>query len=191
MFSRKRSQQDIKSKNIKPKKSFFGSPESEPAQLRYMVEDSNVITIEYIVLDDKGAILDTTDGKGVLSYIQGSRQLPLAFQEKLLGRQTGDKVKHAFSAREVYGARDASNTMELERSLLESDHKIVEGMRFQIMTDEGLRCVTVMEDDEMEDNNVITVDLNHPLAGMPILFHATVVSVRPAAPEELESGKVL
>lgn len=186
MFSRKSA-----AKDLPVKKSFFGSPETKPVELQYMVEDDNVVTIEYIVLDDQGTILDTTDGKGVLSYIQGSKQLPLAFQEKLQGRQTGDKVKHAFAAREVYGARDAGNTMELERALLESDQKICEGLRFQIMTDDGLRCVTVLKDDDMADNNVITVDLNHPLAGIPILFHATIVSVRPAAQEELESGKVL
>ena len=179
------------SKPIQTKKSFFGSAEPEPVQPQYMVEDGNVVTIEYIILDEEGTILDTTDGKGVLSYIQGSKQLPLAFQEKLQGRQTGDKVKHSFNAWEVYGERDANNVMELERALLESDGKICAGMKFQIMTDDGLRCVTVIDDNEMDDNNVITVDLNHPLAGIPILFHATVVSVRPAAKEEMESGKVL
>ena len=168
-------------------KLFRSRAPAEPKVPQFMVEDDHVVTIDYTLLDEQGGVLDSTDGKGVLSYIHGSSQLPNAFQEHLQGRQAGDKIKHFFAAREVYGAYDESRTIELERPLLEGVDEIKPGMRFQTMTDEGLRCITVVDVDE----NIVVSDLNHPLAGKAMIFNATVVSVRPAAKEELACGKVL
>ncbi|HGG60443.1 MAG TPA: peptidylprolyl isomerase [Gammaproteobacteria bacterium] len=176
------------SRKPRTSKRLFGAREPvAPPPPQHLVEDGHVVTIDYKLLDETGRVLDTTEGRGLLSYIHGSDQLPRAFQEKLQGRQAGEKVNHQFGASEVYGPRDSANVTELERPLLEGVHEIKPGMRFQTMTDEGLRCVTVLD----VDDNVVTVDLSHPLAGQKLLFTATVVSVRPAAREELASGKVL
>jgi FKBP-type peptidyl-prolyl cis-trans isomerase SlyD len=58
------------------------------------------------------------------------------------------------------------------------------GMQFQAQTPGGARIVTVTE---VDDQNV-TVDANHPLAGVDLQFDVTVVEVRPATEEELTHG---
>ncbi len=177
----------LRKKRPAPKKNLFRTAPPEPATPQFLVEDGHVVTIDYSLMDEDGKVLDTTEGRGLLSYIHGSNQLPLAFQEKLQGRQTGEKVRHHFAAHEVYGMRDSNHVAEMERPLFEGVDDIKPGMRFQTMTDQGLRCITVLD----VDDNTVTADLNHPLAGKPLIFTATIVSVRPAAREELASGKVL
>ena len=58
-------------------------------------------------------------------------------------------------------------------------------MQYEIMTDEGLRAVTILSN----EGNTVKADLNHPLAGKSFNFEATIVSVRPATPEELERSR--
>ena len=59
-------------------------------------------------------------------------------------------------------------------------------MQFQSETDQGPVLVTVTE----IGNETITVDGNHPLAGVHLNFDVSVREVREATPEELEHGHV-
>jgi FKBP-type peptidyl-prolyl cis-trans isomerase SlyD len=53
------------------------------------------------------------------------------------------------------------------------------------MDDDGnMLLVTVVE----IDNEAVTVDGNHPLAGMPLCFDVKIVDVRAATAEELAHG---
>jgi FKBP-type peptidyl-prolyl cis-trans isomerase SlyD len=58
------------------------------------------------------------------------------------------------------------------------------GMQFQAHTSDGARVVTVVKVDEQN----VTVDANHPLAGMELKFDVSVVGVREASAEELQHG---
>jgi FKBP-type peptidyl-prolyl cis-trans isomerase SlyD len=59
-------------------------------------------------------------------------------------------------------------------------------MQFQAQTPGGARVVTVVDVDPQN----VTVDANHPLAGMPLKFDVKVVDVRQATTEELSHGHV-
>ena len=60
------------------------------------------------------------------------------------------------------------------------------GMQFQVDSEDGPLVITVIEiaDDE------VTVDGNHPLAGVPLNFAVTVREVREATLDEIEHGHV-
>ena len=58
------------------------------------------------------------------------------------------------------------------------------GMQFQAQTQAGPRVVTVVKVDRDE----VTVDANHPLAGMDLKFDVTVKDVRQATPEVVRHG---
>jgi FKBP-type peptidyl-prolyl cis-trans isomerase SlyD len=58
-------------------------------------------------------------------------------------------------------------------------------MRFEAQTDDGSRVVTVVGVDEEN----VTVDANHPLAGIPLHFNVNVVEVRDATEQEVNAGQ--
>lgn len=167
------------------KRLFSSKPVAEPAP-RFTVEKDHVVTIDYTLNDENGTVVDTTEGRGVLSYIHGSNQIPKVFQESMQGHYSGDKVSKTFPPQDTFGEYDQSRIQELEAPLFEDVKKLQKGMQFETMTEAGLRVVTVTDVEE----NSATVDLNHPLAGKTLTFSATIVSVRPAAPDEIEMNRI-
>ena len=60
------------------------------------------------------------------------------------------------------------------------------GMQFQAGSEQGKYIVTVTAVGE----NSVTVDANHPLAGVDLHFEVEVIDVRDASEEELSHGHV-
>jgi FKBP-type peptidyl-prolyl cis-trans isomerase SlyD len=60
------------------------------------------------------------------------------------------------------------------------------GMQFQAGNDQGRYIVTVTAVEE----NLVTVDANHPLAGVELHFEVEVMEVREATEEEISHGHV-
>lgn len=147
--------------------------EAEPESL--FIENDRIVTIDYKIEDENGEIYDSTEGKGPLSYIHGSDQIPQIFQEQLQGHRKSDQVSNILGGNEAYGVYDESKIQELERPLMEDEHAIEEGQIFETVTREGRRCIRILA---VSDNSV-TADLNHPLAGKVIRFSATVLNVSP------------
>jgi FKBP-type peptidyl-prolyl cis-trans isomerase SlyD len=154
---------------------------------QYPVQNDHVVTIDYTIYDDDGHVLDTTRDRGVLTYLHGSDMLPAGVQHALEGFHANDKINdRVIAPNEAFGDYDESKTAEYEASLFADVNEIVEGQLFEIDTPGGRKIVTVQEVDEQ----LIKVDLNHPLAGATLHLDATIVSVRPATEEELTQGRV-
>jgi FKBP-type peptidyl-prolyl cis-trans isomerase SlyD len=62
--------------------------------------------------------------------------------------------------------------------------KVEPGMQFQTQGPGGEMVVTVIE---ANDENV-TIDANHPLAGVSLNFKGSIESVRDASEEEVQHG---
>jgi FKBP-type peptidyl-prolyl cis-trans isomerase SlyD len=61
------------------------------------------------------------------------------------------------------------------------------GMQFQAQGPNGqVQVVTVVKADDQE----VTIDANHPLAGVTLTFDVVVKDIRDATAEELEHGHV-
>jgi len=94
-------------------------------------------------------------------------------------------VKVKVSPEEGYGVRDEGNIQNVPRRKL-PEGKIQPGMRVRLQTNQGqiVALVTAVKGD------YVTIDANHPLAGMNLHFDVKVVEVREATAEELEHGHV-
>ena len=89
------------------------------------------------------------------------------------------------SPEEGYGVRDDGNIRNVPRRRL-PEGKIEPGMQLRLQTEQGqlLALVTAVKGD------YVTIDTNHPLAGMTLHFEVKVTEVRDATAEELEHGHV-
>lgn len=87
---------------------------------------------------------------------------------------------------QAYGQKDPTMVQGIPRSNFSGVSDIKVGMQFQARSAAGMRVVTVVG----VSDDTITVDANHPLAGVTLNFDVTVVSVREAREEELNHGHV-
>mgnify|MGYP001032671631 CR=1 FL=1 len=150
------------------------------------VEKNKVVEIDYTLKDDNGQVLDSSEGKQPLSYIQGVGNLIPGVESALEGKSSGERVQITVPPETGYGVRDDSLVLSVERDKFSQFEDLQEGVRFRMETPDGPMIFTVVE---IGDGEVL-VDGNHPLAGMTLNFDITIQSVRDATSEELDHGHV-
>jgi FKBP-type peptidyl-prolyl cis-trans isomerase SlyD len=146
------------------------------------ISKHKVASIHYKLTDNSGKVLDSSEGREPLHYIQGIGNLIPGMEEGLEGKVKGDKLQLTIAPEKGYGVKDDNLTQRVPRSAF-GDQKVEKGMQFQ--TNQG-HVVTVTEVGLSE----ITVDGNHPLAGVTLNFDVEVMNVREATAEELDHGHV-
>lgn len=132
--------------------------------------------------DNSGTVLDSSDGRDPLYYLHGAGNLIAGMEEGLEGKTQGDKFELKVSPEKGYGEKDPTMTQKVPRSAF-GDQEVKKGMKFS--TDRGA-VVTVTE----VGLDSITVDANHPLAGVELNFDVEVMEVRNATAEEIQHGHV-
>jgi FKBP-type peptidyl-prolyl cis-trans isomerase SlyD len=144
-----------------------------------------VVSIHYTLTDNSGTTIDSSVGKNPLLYIQGMGNLIPGMEEGLEGRSKGDKLKIKVSPEKGYGKRSESLIQKVPRASF-GNQEVKKGMQFQAQTQQGPTVVTVTE----VGLQTITVDGNHPLAGVELNFDVEVMDVRQATPDEIAHGHV-
>lgn len=146
------------------------------------ISKHKVAAIHYTLTNNEGKVLDSSQGREPLHYIQGIGNLIPGMEEGLEGKKQGDKFNLKVSPEKGYGIKDEKMIQRVPRSAFGSG-EIKKGMQFQ--TNHG-QVVTVAE----VGLNEITVDANHPLAGVELNFAVEVMSIREATADELAHGHV-
>lgn len=143
-----------------------------------------VVTFNYTLRDSSGRVIDTSAGGEPITYLEGAGQVIDGLDEQLRGVAAGTKTRVEVTAAKAYGERDPSQIRTLPRSDIPVEGELNPGDQFKTDTDRYAPIVTVVDAD---DENV-TLDANHPLAGMDLTFDVEVVAVRAATEEEIRHG---
>jgi FKBP-type peptidyl-prolyl cis-trans isomerase SlyD len=146
------------------------------------ITKNKVAAIHYTLRDNKGTVIDTSDGREPLYYLHGAGNLIMGMEEGLEGKGQGAKLTLKIAPEKGYGQIDPEMIQKVPRSAF-GDQEVKKGMKFS--TNQG--GVVTVTDVGLEN---ITVDANHPLAGVELNFDVEVVEVRNATEEELSHGHV-
>ncbi|HRJ28122.1 MAG TPA: peptidylprolyl isomerase [Cyclobacteriaceae bacterium] len=149
------------------------------------IAKNTVVSIHYTLRDDQGNVLDSSEGKDPLLYIQGIGNLIPGMEEGLEGKLKGDKLDIKVTPEKGYGTRNDSLIQKVPRTAF-GDQEVRPGMQFQAQTSNGAQIVTITE----VGLESVTVDGNHPLAGVGLNFAVEVMDVRQATEDELSHGHV-
>ena len=144
-----------------------------------------VVAIHYTLRDNAGTVLDSSAGKEPLYYIQGIGNLIPGMEQGLEGRIKGDKLDIKVSPENGYGVRDEAHVQQVPVDAF-GGQEVKVGMQFQAGGEQGRFVVTVTD----VQNDMVTVDANHPLAGVELNFEVEVLEVREATSDELAHGHV-
>lgn len=150
------------------------------------IDNQKVVSINYTLRNDQGEILDTSDGREPLAYIHGAGNIIPGLESQLLGKSAGDTLKVTVAPADGYGEYDLAQVVQVSRSQFEGVSDLKVGMQFTASSPEGHQVVTITN----INNDTVTVDGNHPLAGKTLHFDVSVVDVRDATADELNHGHV-
>jgi FKBP-type peptidyl-prolyl cis-trans isomerase SlyD len=152
-----------------------------------VITRNKVVRFDYTLTNDASQVLDSSSGGEPLTYLHGTGNIIPGLENALEGKRAGDSLKVRVAAADAYGERDDAMVQQVPREMFEDNQDITVGMQFHSGDNEGhVHVVTVVA----VDADSITVDGNHPLAGVPLNFDVTIVDVRDATPEELAHGHV-
>ena len=150
------------------------------------ISKDRVAVIDYVLTDDDGDVLDESHD-GEFAYLHGAQNIIPGLESALEGKQAGEKLNVSLEPKDAYGEVDPQRIQVVPREMFQTDDEIVPGMQFHAQSPEGhMMVITVAEVDDDE----VTIDGNHAMAGMNLHFAVSVVEVREASADELSHGHV-
>jgi FKBP-type peptidyl-prolyl cis-trans isomerase SlyD len=150
------------------------------------VADNMAVSIHYTLTNDDGEVLDSSIGDEALVFLQGSGNIISGLENAMVGKVVGDKFNVRIAPEDAYGELMEDMIQVISRDMFEGIDDIEVGMQFHADVSSGSGIVTVVS----IDDDKITIDGNHPLAGLPLTFDVEVIDVRPATKEETAHGHI-
>ncbi|MEC7905844.1 MAG: peptidylprolyl isomerase [Verrucomicrobiota bacterium] len=144
-----------------------------------------VIGFHFTLKNKAGDVLDRTAPESPLSFLEGSGAIIEGLEEELSKMSVGETAEVIVLPEKGYGFRDESQVDIVSKSRLPSE-EINVGDFFQAGSDQHAPVVRVVQ----VDGDDVTLDANHPLAGVDLFFDVEVIEKRPATPEEISHGHV-
>lgn len=148
------------------------------------IADRTVVGLHYVLTDPNGLELDASDPNAPLQYLHGAGNIIPGLEKALTGLSVGDEKVVNVTPEEAYGVREEALVLPVPRAQFAPDMEIVLGMQVQANTEQGVMVFTVVETNQL----TVTLDGNHPLAGVPLTFDVKVASIREASATELQQG---
>ncbi|MBC7961962.1 MAG: FKBP-type peptidyl-prolyl cis-trans isomerase [Steroidobacteraceae bacterium] len=125
------------------------------------------VTISYIGTLDNGRIFHSTDEHGPQSITIGADQVFPALESAIIGMRSGETKNIVLSADDAYGARRPENIISVARHAFPVEKNIKVGQKLSIEFAGGVSRVMVVSG---VGENDVTLDGNHPLAGLDLTF---------------------
>ncbi len=150
------------------------------------ITSNKVVQIHYKLTNANGELLDSSEGREPLAYLQGAGNIIPGLEKALEGKDVGDQFTVTIPPEEAYGERNEALIQVIPREAFVDVEEIKPGMQFQAQMGDHPQIIVVTK---VEGDN-ITIDANHPLAGEALTFDVSVADVRDATEEELAHGHV-
>lgn len=139
------------------------------------IHNGSTVTLNYTVSSEDGELIDP--GAEPMVYLHGDPDgLFPKLQAALHGKGLNDTVEATLSADDAFGPYD--------RSLVRFEHRGRFGFEVEVGTqlegsdDQGQPLVFLVKE---IDGDRVTLDANHPLAGLALVFTCTVTAIQPAS----------
>jgi peptidylprolyl isomerase len=138
------------------------------------VENGVFVSVDYKGSLQNGEVFDTSHGRQPLEIKLGAGQLIKGFEKELLGMAVNEKKVFTLQPEDAYGHKDENFTQSFPRSDVPPEMNPRVGMTVGLHTPEGQQVparITHMDDEKL------TMDLNHPLAGESLTFEIEVKGI--------------
>lgn len=150
------------------------------------IDKDSVVTLAYTLTDNEENVIDKSDN-GSFCYLHGASNIIPGLENALAGKTAGDELAVTVQPEDGYGVRDDARMQDVPRDMFPVDQEIEAGMQFNAQSPDGQEMLLTIAKIE---NDVITVDGNHPLAGTVLNFDVKIMDIRTATSEEIEHGHV-
>lgn len=138
------------------------------------VKSGDTVRIHYTGRLDDGSVFDSSADRQPLEFTVGTGAVIPGFEQAVLGMAPGDTKTVTIVSDDAYGPHHAEMVQQVGRSQLPPDLEVAVGTMLRASGPNGEDVpLTVTHVDDQS----ITVDANHPLAGKDLTFDLELVSI--------------
>ncbi len=138
-------------------------------------KNGSTVKVHYTgTLKEDGSQFDSSEGRDPLEFKLGEGMVIAGFEKAVIGKSVGYSVTVEIPPEEGYGTPSDELIFQVRKEQLPPNVELEEGIMLEIRTEDGSPAYVRVAsfDDEM-----VTMDGNHPLAGKTLVFDIEVVEV--------------
>jgi len=132
------------------------------------------VKVEYTGSLDDGTVFDSSEKRGPLEFEAGAGQVIPGFDKAIMGMKEGEEKEVKIECADAYGDPNPEAVQKVPKDKLPQGQEIKEGMMLIMNLPNGMKIPARIV--KVEDNEV-TVDFNHPLAGKDLNFKIKIVEI--------------
>ena len=140
-------------------------------------KNGDTVKVHYTGKLNDGTVFDSSEGREPLEFVVGTGEIIPGFEEAVIGMNEGETKTVTIPADKAYGPHNDELVLVVGREQVPPDLKVKIGDLLQVTLPDGHRVdvtVTALNDE------AVTLDANHPLAGQDLTFEIELVSIGPA-----------
>lgn len=151
-------------------------------------KENSVVSIAYTLKENnKDLIIDSNLDGNPLEFITGKSHIISGLERELINKNIEDRDIEVFvKAIDGYGMIEEDAIQTVSKDQFEGI-ELKEGLSLYGQ-DENSKTVQVVV--KSFDENEVTIDFNHPLAGKDLLFNVNILNIRDASVDESLSGNI-
>jgi len=139
------------------------------------VETGNTVNVHYRGTLDDGSEIDSSHDRGeTLTFEVGAGQMIPGFDAALPGMEVGETKSITISAEQAYGESNPEAVADVPKASFPENYEFEVDAMVQGQNDSGESVVGIIN--EVNDE-FVTINFNHPLAGKSLNFEIELVSI--------------
>lgn len=141
------------------------------------IGEGTLITLHFALRLNNGELIDSTFDKEPAQFTFGDGNLLEGFEQALLGLTKGEKKTFLIEPEVGFGQTNPNNIQHFPRDQFDESIELEAGLMLSFADAQNAELPGVVTD---FDDDSVTVDFNHPLAGKSIEFEVEILNVSPA-----------
>jgi FKBP-type peptidyl-prolyl cis-trans isomerase SlyD len=138
------------------------------------VQAGRIVCLDYTLTLQDGTVVDSSAMSGGWTYTHGQTRMPPGLEKGLEGLSRGDQVRLELAPEDAFGALNPDAFQDMPRERFPASALYI-GYMGEVAGPGGTTITFRIH--KIQDDTV-TLDLNHPLAGQHVVFDVTVIHVQ-------------
>ena len=147
-----------------------------------LIVDGDIVSVHYHGTLNDGSTFDSSYDRGdPINFTVGSGMMIEGFENNIRGMSLGEKKKFTIPSDQAYGPHDEEAVQNIPREQFPQDMEIEPGL---VVTGGRPNGQSVNATIVSENENTVTLDFNHPMAGKDLTFEVEIVHLETKSNEE-------
>jgi peptidylprolyl isomerase len=137
-------------------------------------KNGDTVKVHYTGKMDDGKVFDTSMDREPIEFKLGSNQVIPGFENSIIGMEVGEKKNVEIASNDAYGKYRSELVLQIPKAQIPAEVETKVGDKLQMKSDKGDTLVVVIT---KVNEDGITIDGNHPLAGKDLQFELEVMEI--------------